>query len=113
MRISDWSSDVCSSDLKGRDVMNRRLASLDCPPVEERRCAHDEAAVAEAVRELAAAGCDILMMSGASAIVDRRDVLPAGLVAAGGRVPHFGMPVAPGNLMLMGDRQSTSLHSCH
>src|SRR3546814_15481353 len=95
MRISDWSSDVCSSDLKGRDVMNRRLASLDCPPVEERRCAHDDAAVAEAVRELAAAGCDILMMSGASAIVDRRDVLPAGLVAAGGRVPHFGMPVDP------------------
>src|SRR3546814_7221661 len=52
--------------------------------------------------ELAAAGCDILMMSGASAIVDRRDVLPAGLVAPGGRVTHFGMPVDPGNLMLMG-----------
>src|SRR3546814_13976020 len=53
--------------------------------------------------DVAAAGCDILMMSGASAIVDRRDVLPAGLVAAGGRVTHFGMPVDPGNLMLMGE----------
>jgi molybdenum cofactor cytidylyltransferase len=54
------------------------------------------------VKELAAEGCDILLMSGASAIVDRRDVLPAGLEEAGGRVSHFGMPVDPGNLMLMG-----------
>jgi molybdenum cofactor cytidylyltransferase len=87
---------------KTREVMDRRLASLGCPPATERRCAHDSAALAAAVKELAAEGCDILLMSGASAIVDRRDVLPAGLEEAGGRVSHFGMPVDPGNLMLMG-----------
>src|SRR3546814_8729815 len=65
--------------------------------------------------DVAAAGCDILMMSGASAIVDRRDVLPAGLEAAGGRVTHFGMPVDPGNLMLMGEldgRPAVGLPGC-
>ena len=87
---------------KTRAVMDQRLAHLDCPAAIERRCDHDSAAVAEALAELAAAGCDVLLMSGASAIVDRRDVLPAGLEAAGGRVDHFGMPVDPGNLMLMG-----------
>jgi len=71
--------------------------------------------VAAALEQLAAAGCDILLMSGASAIVDRRDVLPAGLEAAGGRVTHFGMPVDPGNLMLMGElagRPAVGLPGC-
>jgi molybdenum cofactor cytidylyltransferase len=87
---------------KTGQVMNQRLASLDCPPAVERRCAHDSAEVAAALKDLAAEGCDILLMSGASAIVDRRDVLPGGLEAAGGEVGHFGMPVDPGNLMLLG-----------
>jgi molybdenum cofactor cytidylyltransferase len=41
-------------------------------------------------------------VAGASAIIDRRDVIPAALTAAGGTIVHFGMPVDPGNLMLMG-----------
>jgi molybdenum cofactor cytidylyltransferase len=39
---------------------------------------------------------------GASAIADRRDVIPAAVEAVGGRIEHFGMPVDPGNLMLIG-----------
>ena len=39
---------------------------------------------------------------GASAIADRRDVIPAAIEAVGGEIEHFGMPVDPGNLMLIG-----------
>ena len=42
------------------------------------------------------------MVFGASAIADRRDVIPAAIEAVGGRIEHFGMPVDPGNLMLIG-----------
>ena len=42
------------------------------------------------------------MVFGASAIADRRDVIPAAIEAAGGAVEHFGMPVDPGNLLLVG-----------
>jgi molybdenum cofactor cytidylyltransferase len=87
---------------KTKAVVDGRLAALDCAPALERRCAHDSAAVAMAIAELQAASCDILLISGASAIVDRRDVVPAGIVAAGGAIDHFGMPVDPGNLMLLG-----------
>jgi molybdenum cofactor cytidylyltransferase len=40
---------------------------------------------------------------GASAITDRRDVIPQALLAAGGRIEHLGMPVDPGNLLLIGE----------
>ena len=49
------------------------------------------------------AGCDLLLVIGASAIVDRRDVIPAAIVALGGRIERLGMPVDPGNLILVGD----------
>src|SRR6202011_759668 len=45
---------------------------------------------------------DILLIHGASAILDRRDVIPAAIVAAGGRIDHFRMAVDPGNLLLLG-----------
>jgi molybdenum cofactor cytidylyltransferase len=50
-----------------------------------------------------AAGAELVLVFGASAIADRRDVIPAALVASGGRIEHFGMPVDPGNLLLVGD----------
>src|SRR3546814_17609771 len=52
---------------KGRKVMDQRLASLDCPPAEERRWAPDEAAAAAAGTELRGAGCGCPLARGASA----------------------------------------------
>ncbi len=75
------------------------LTGTMLPPIE---CAHAEAPIAEALRALIAQGADILLVAGASAVVDRRDVGPAGIVAAGGEILHFGMPVDPGNLICLG-----------
>lgn len=69
---------------------------------DERRCAHDQESVAAAVGELAACGCSPILVLGASAIVDRRDVIPSAIEQAGGEVVHLGMPVDPGNLLLLG-----------
>jgi molybdenum cofactor cytidylyltransferase len=46
-------------------------------------------------------GHDLVLIAGASAIVDRRDVVPAAIARAGGGIDHFGMPVDPGNLLLL------------
>jgi len=75
------------------------LTGILLPPLE---CAHAEAPIAEALRALMAQDADILLVAGASAVVDRRDVGPAGIVAAGGEILHFGMPVDPGNLICLG-----------
>jgi len=98
---------------KTREVLDRRLAALDCPPAAERRVPHAAGAVAAALAELG--NSELLLVSGASAIVDRRDVVPAGIVAAGGEVIHFGMPVDPGNLLLLarwGERPVLGLPGC-
>jgi len=47
-------------------------------------------------------GAELVIVFGASAIADRRDVIPAAITEIGGRIEHFGMPVDPGNLLLIG-----------
>jgi len=66
------------------------------------RTTHEEASIAKALESLIAQGADLLLVVGASAVVDRRDVGPAGIVRAGGEILHFGMPVDPGNLICLG-----------
>jgi molybdenum cofactor cytidylyltransferase len=69
------------------------------PPL---RAPHDEVAIAAALEQLLHAGAQLLLVAGASATVDRRDVGPAAVVRAGGEIVHFGMPVDPGNLICVG-----------
>ncbi len=66
-------------------------------------CAHAETPIAAALQALRRDGADIVLVAGASATVDRRDVGPTGVVRAGGRILHFGMPVDPGNLICLGE----------
>ena len=87
---------------KTRQVTETRLAALGCRLVHEARCGHATAELAPLVRAALSHGADMVFVHGASAIADRRDVIPAAIVAAGGRIEHFGMPVDPGNLLLLG-----------
>ena len=78
-----------------------RLAALGSMLVAESRCSHEATELAEHIRTAIRDGADMVLIAGASAIIDRRDVIPAAVVGAGGEIIHFGMPVDPGNLMLM------------
>jgi molybdenum cofactor cytidylyltransferase len=96
-------------------VTEQRITQLTgslLPPV---RCPHDEEAIAAALEGLIAAGADMLLVIGASAVLDRRDVGPAGIVRAGGEIVHFGMPVDPGNLICVariGEKPALVLPGC-
>ncbi|HSZ94520.1 MAG TPA: molybdopterin-binding/glycosyltransferase family 2 protein [Acetobacteraceae bacterium] len=63
---------------------------------------HEETPIGKALELLISQGADLLLVVGASAVVDRRDVGPSGIVRAGGEILHFGMPVDPGNLICLG-----------
>jgi molybdenum cofactor cytidylyltransferase len=84
-------------------VTEARLTALGGCLVIERRLEHAQGALEAALRALDPDAFDILIVFGAAAIADRRDVIPAAIEASGGRILHFGMPVDPGNLMLLAE----------
>jgi molybdenum cofactor cytidylyltransferase len=85
------------------DVTAARLRAIGATLAEEHRCDHAVKDVATALAALKQSGCDVALALGASAIADREDVIPAAVVACGGTIEHFGMPVDPGNLMLLAE----------
>jgi molybdenum cofactor cytidylyltransferase len=83
-------------------VTEARLAQLGSQLVDSRICANDRTVVAAEMRQAVAAGAEIILVCGGSAIVDRQDELPQALVLAGGEIDQFGLAVDPGNLLMVG-----------
>jgi len=83
-------------------AMQARVESVGGNLLPPLTCAHDSEAIAGALRSLQRQGAELLLVAGASATVDRRDVGPAAIELAGGELRHFGMPVDPGNLICLG-----------
>ncbi len=84
-------------------ILEARLAPSGATIAREERVAHEERALAAAIDRIAP-DCEALVIFGASAITDRRDVIPRAIETSGGRIEHFGMPVDPGNLLLLAER---------
>ena len=93
---------------KTLSYLQNRLDRAGATICVDERVPHDVGALTLALRECARR-CDLIVVFGASAITDRRDVIPSALEAAGGRIEHFGMPVDPGNLLLLGDLEGRSV----
>jgi len=83
-------------------ITAERLAPAGAKIIAERRVPHERLALARALDEVLKAGAELVIVFGASAIADRRDVIPAALETVGGHIEHFGMPVDPGNLLMIG-----------
>jgi molybdenum cofactor cytidylyltransferase len=83
-------------------VTANRLAQAGATISSEIRVDHAMAPLADAIKAAIRDKAELVIIFGASAIADRRDVIPMAIVEAGGIVEHFGMPVDPGNLMLIG-----------
>jgi molybdenum cofactor cytidylyltransferase len=94
---------------KTLDTLGDRLASTGAMIVSDLRVPHLVEPLCAALAAQAREGADLVVVFGASAVADRRDVVPAAIEAAGGRVDHLGMPVDPGNLLLIGRIGDTPL----
>ncbi len=92
---------------RAAESQRARMERLGGSVKREIRCSHDEDSVARAIEALLAAGCSPILILGASAIVDRRDVIPSAVERAGGQLDQLGMPVDPGNLLLLARHGAT------
>lgn len=68
-----------------------------------------EPLLVEAMRRRLEEGCDLLLVAGDTAIMDRHDIIPRAVVEAGGAVECFGVPVDPGNLLLLAYREGVPI----
>jgi molybdenum cofactor cytidylyltransferase len=98
-RLPHLKAAALRATIKATSNRVQRLGGTLLPPVET---AHTTAAITPAIRALADQNTDIILISGASAVTDRLDVAPQAIIAAGGKITHFGMPVDPGNLICFG-----------
>ncbi|MBY5377360.1 NTP transferase domain-containing protein [Rhizobium leguminosarum] len=90
---------------KTAHLLQRRLAAYGNRLIREQRVAHRRDAVADAINEAMAATdrfSKLVIVFGASAVIDEDDVIPAAIRQAGGEIMSVGIPVDPGNLMVLG-----------
>jgi molybdenum cofactor cytidylyltransferase len=86
---------------KTRDLLAARLGHSGSRLVQEVRVKHEQEPLAAEIVRMAST-LDMVIIFGASAVTDPDDVIPAAIRAAGGKVERVGMPVDPGNLLVLG-----------
>ncbi len=85
---------------KAENVTRARLAAVHAHLTTVDIVDHDGASVFSAITRSQA---DLTLVLGGSAISDRDDIIPAAIVASGGRILRLGMPVDPGNLLCLAE----------
>tara|TARA_R110002110_G_scaffold410123_1_gene633150 strand:- start:22985 stop:24634 length:1650 start_codon:yes stop_codon:yes gene_type:complete len=86
---------------KTEGVVRNRIEALGSTLSSPVTVDHDMIAIEAALHGLLGSGAELILIIGASATTDRRDVIPAAITQAGGSIEHFGMPVDPGNLTVL------------
>tara|TARA_B100000686_G_C16802814_1_gene987378 strand:- start:1665 stop:3245 length:1581 start_codon:yes stop_codon:yes gene_type:complete len=82
--------------------INDRLNLLNSSLTKIITCKHDTYEISKNIKILKKQPIDLILILGASAIVDIKDKIPKAIQLAKGCIIRFGMPVDPGNLLLLG-----------
>ena len=100
--ISTLSSSLKPSVLASTEEITRhRVEALGGTVIASSQTPHVTGNVVDDLGRALKSKPDIVLIAGASATVDRDDVVPAAIQAIGGVIDHFGMPVDPGNLLVL------------
>ncbi len=81
------------------EALGSHIASTDYLPLEDEQ---GEAILAGMLSRRVADGAKLIILAGETAIMDRGDIVPRALERAGGQVEVVGVPVDPGNLLMLG-----------
>ncbi len=81
------------------EALNASVQSVEFVTLEDES---GEVRLAETITQHVAAGAELLVLAGETAIVDWDDIAPRAIARAGGQIACYGVPVDPGNLLLLG-----------
>lgn len=79
-------------------ALGSTITTVDFVPLEDEA---DEQRLANTIQTRLAAGHDLIILAGETAIMDRYDIAPRAIERAGGDITCFGAPVDPGNLLML------------
>ena len=92
--------------LKSRNVTQRRLELCGIKKIEEIIIPHKENILSNKIQICVNRNVDIILIIGPHAITHIKDVIPNAIKMSGAKIMRFGIPVEPGNLMLLSKFQS-------
>jgi molybdopterin biosynthesis enzyme len=79
-------------------ALKATITTVEFVPLED---SQGELYLAQRLQEQVAAGTDLIILAGETAIMDAQDIAPRAVERAGGEVCCYGAPVDPGNLLLL------------
>lgn len=82
-------------------ALRDRLASYNTEMIEGPYVSEDEAEISQALQWALSSGGEMILIAGETSIMDAEDITPRAIKTVGGKIEHYGMPVEPGNLMLL------------
>ena len=91
------------------NVTRGRLEALGCLLKKETLIPHDYESLCLEIETSIDSGAQLLLISGASAISDRSDIIPKAILSEGGEIIQYGLAVDPGNLLLIGKIGNTTI----
>ena len=100
----EWTPD--SLKARGVEAVRARLHSLGIALTDTDEVVHLAEPLAES---LSASTAELLLVLGDTVTSDRGDVVPRAIRQAGGQVLRFGMPVDPGNLLVLAELKGRPL----
>ena len=88
---------------KTLEVTKYRLSSCGINKIIEKKCSHEIKSICEQLKRSVNEDADIILIFGTSAISDMNDTIPQSIIQINGTILRLGMPVEPGNLILLAD----------
>ena len=95
---------------KTLEVTKERLSSCGNKKIVEKKCSYEIKSIREQLKKSVKEGADIILIFGTSAISDINDIIPQSILKINGTILRLGMPVEPGNLILLAEIEISKKH---
>ena len=86
------------------------MSSCGINKIVEKKCSHEIKSICEQLKKSVNEDADIILIFGTSAISDINDIIPQSIIEINGTILRLGMPVEPGNLILLADIKISKKH---
>ncbi len=90
-------------------ALRNRLTSYNTELIEGPYVPEDENEIREALQGALDRGAEMIIIAGETSIMDSDDITPRAIKAIGGEIVHYGVPVEPGNLLLLAYHHQTPI----